>query len=41
MSNLIVDEYFISAKLRVRPHISVGESYPNQDIAYSWIWGWM
>jgi hypothetical protein len=41
MSNLIVDEYFISAKLRVRPHISVGDTYPNQDIAYSWIWGWM
>lgn len=41
MSNLIVDEYFISAKLRVRQGISVGDTYPNQDVSYSWIWGWL
>jgi len=32
-SNHVIDDYFRSAKIRVLPSISVGETYPGQDTA--------
>lgn len=41
MSNVYVDEMFVSAKIRVRQNISVGGSYSGQDISYGYFWGWL
>lgn len=41
MSNIYIDEMFVSAKTRVRQNISVGGSYSGQDISYGYFWGWL
>jgi hypothetical protein len=41
MSNIYIDEMFISAKTRVRQNISVGGSYAGQDISFGYFWGWL
>lgn len=41
MTNQTVDERHYIEKLRVRPHISIGGTYPDQAIAYGSIWGWL
>ena len=41
MSNLIIDERFRTAKIRVRQEISVGGRHTNQDVAYGFFWGWV
>jgi hypothetical protein len=41
MSNVYIDEMFISAKTRVRQNISVGGSYSGQDISFGYFWGWL
>lgn len=41
MSNVYVDEMFISAKIRVRQNISTGGSYDGQDISFGYFWGWL
>lgn len=35
MSNFVMDDRFRSAKIRVVPHISEGETYPGQNVAHS------
>ena len=41
MSNLVVDERFISQKIRVNQFISVGGTYDGQPIAYHRLWDWV
>ena len=40
MTNFTIDENFGVQKNRVRPTISVGGTYPNQHIAYGYVYGW-
>ena len=42
MSNLVVDDRFYSAKLRVKPFVSVGSSSPNRHESYFGdYYGWL
>lgn len=40
MSNFVMDDRFAIGKLRVRQNISVGATYPGQQVAFSYSWGW-
>ena len=42
MSNLVVDDRFYSAKLRVKPFVSVGSSSPDRHESYFGdYYGWL